>query len=207
MARRPPLPPPPAFLPPLHLRSATPAVLPRPFVLEVGSCWVGVPRGRGPPAPLGREGTLASPPAPAFPSRVPLVPGPLSASQCLLFDPESPSARSQAFAVCLPASLPISPPLRGLREEGGRGRREEEEKPRCHRGTENPRGHFQAASPGTRCRGRGFPAPPQGGGPAPAGKPPGQRPRRAARGPAGAQPSPPLQPGESPARRGLKVRT
>lgn len=39
---------------------------------------------------------------------------------------------------------------------------------------------FRPPTPGTRRRGRGFPAPPQGEGTAPAGRPPGRRPHRVA---------------------------
>lgn len=116
-----------------HLRSPTPAVLPRPFVLEVGSCWVGVPRGRGPRAPLGREGTPASPSAPACPTRVLLSP------RLRLSRPDAtfPSQIPPAPELPLPGILRVyTPPfpllrhLRGLGEEGGRGRCEEEEKAR-----------------------------------------------------------------------------
>lgn len=103
----------------------------------------GFPGEEVPTALLEEEGTLASPRLrPACPSRVLLAPRPLSASQSLLARLESPSSRFQAFTVGLPASLPTSPPLRGLREEGGRGRREGEEKPRRLRCAENPRGPF-----------------------------------------------------------------
>ena len=57
---------------------------------------------------------------------------------------------------------------------------------------------FSSHSPGTRRRGRGFPALPQGGGAAPARRPPGPYPHHAAYAATRAQPGPPAQSGEGP---------
>ena len=68
----------------LHLRSPTPTVLPRPFVLEVGSCWVGGSRGKRFPLRYSERKGLSprlppsppqpSPPGPTPSLRVPVPP-------------------------------------------------------------------------------------------------------------------------------------
>lgn len=114
-----------------HLRSPTLAVLLRPFVLEVGSCWVKVPRRRGPHTPLGRERTLASPHSHSLPQTSP--PGPNGPFLRALMPPfraglrQPPSSGSQAFSMSslLPSHSSATSEVSGkrVREVDARGRR------------------------------------------------------------------------------------
>lgn len=157
-----------------HLRSPTLAVLLRPFVLEVGSCWVKVPRRRGPHTPLGRERTLASPHSHSLPQTSP--PGPNGPFLRALMPPfraglrQPPSSGSQAFSMSslLPSHSSATSEVSGkrVREVDARGRRNHV----AVAAQRIPRDAFRTPphpTPGTRRRGRGFPAPPQGGRPAP----------------------------------------
>ena len=191
----------------LHLRSPTPTVLPRPFVLEVGSCWVGGSRGKRFPLRSSERKGLSPrlPPSPPQPS----PPGPTPSLRV-------PVASRLAWSPPVPASRPspsvYRPPFPLLRhsevsekrvgEAEGRGRRNHV----ASAARRIPRDPFSPHSPGTRRRGRVFPALPRGGGPAPVGGRPARTPttRLCTHGCA-TQPSRAVCRG--PAWRGLTVRT
>lgn len=132
------------------------------------------------PALLGEEGTLASPPAQHSPAESSWshAPSPRPSASCLAWSPPVPASRPSPSVYRPPFPLlrhsEVSEKTMG--EAEGRGRRNHV----ASAARRIPRDPFSPHSPGTRRRGRGFPALPRGGGPAPVGRPPGPHPHHAA---------------------------
>lgn len=139
----------------------------------------GFPGEEVPPALLGEEGTLASPPpsppqpsppGPTPPFRVPVPPVPPGVPRFPL-----PGLRRLYTGLPFHFSATLRSPRR-VGEAERKGRRNYV----ASAARRIPGDPFSPHSPCTRRRGRGFPALPQGGGAAPAGRPPGRHPHHAA---------------------------